>query len=37
MSSIGNPYIDKGKLRALLKKASAKGAWELLNLSGNQL
>jgi hypothetical protein len=34
----GSPYVDKGRLRAFLKKKpSARKAGELLNLSRNQL
>ena len=37
MRSTGSPCVSEGKLRALLKKTSAKRAGKLLNLSRNQL
>jgi hypothetical protein len=35
--SIGSPYVNKGRLRAFLKKPSAKKVGELLHLNRNQL
>jgi hypothetical protein len=35
--SISSPFVDKGRLRALLKRLTAKRAQEFHNLSRNQL